>query len=241
MTDKEVTEILDDAYSFFFDLFKDKAISFNKKKYSSFKNNPFTIRACAKCFGDDKDPKNIAKAIVYPFALGTSLSTSFGTKFQEFIVNYSENNNKVSGSGVSGVDIEYIDALDNRKKYCQIKSGPTTINKDDIKTIEDHFINLKNLARTNHLQLQDDDYVVGVLYGDNKSLSTMYKTLYKDGFNVYAGQEFWYHITGRKDIYEKLIKKAQEAATNAKMDDSINKLLITVEEGIKKDLDFFGI
>jgi hypothetical protein len=39
------------------------------------------------------------------------------------------------GSVVHGIDIEFIDAIDGRKKYCQLKSGPSTINKDDVVTI----------------------------------------------------------------------------------------------------------
>ena len=29
--------------------------------------------------------------------------------------------------------------IDGEKKYCQLKSGPDTINKDDVETIAGHF------------------------------------------------------------------------------------------------------
>lgn len=239
ITKQEEQAIISSAYDFFFDLFKKKSADISKKKYRTFKINPFVIRAAARCFGDDTDPKNIAKAIVYPFSLGTSFSTTFGTKLQQFMVKAS--NGIAQPSTASGMDIEYIDAIDNRKKYCQLKSGPTTINKGDVKSIEDDFTNLRNLSRTNNLKLQDDDYVLGVLYGDHDDLSSMYKKIEKDGYTIFAGDELWYHIIGTRDIYQKLIYESQKAAANAKMDDGIKTLLENTEKGIRENMDFFGL
>lgn len=50
------------------------------------------------------------------------------------------------GSMVSGIDIEFEDALDGRHKYCQVKLGPNTINKDDVVTIHNHFKDARNLV-----------------------------------------------------------------------------------------------
>ena len=55
------------------------------------------------------------------------------------------------GSLVPGIDLEFIDGLDGRKKYCQAKLGPNTLNKDDITTIHNHFRNARNLGKTNNL------------------------------------------------------------------------------------------
>ena len=43
------------------------------------------------------------------------------------------------GSTTSGMDIEFTDQTDGRKKYCQLKAGPNTINADDVETIAGHF------------------------------------------------------------------------------------------------------
>lgn len=49
------------------------------------------------------------------------------------------------GSVGGGIDIEFVDSFDDRKKYCQLKSGPNTINKDDVITIKNHFQGIKTL------------------------------------------------------------------------------------------------
>lgn len=232
-------EVLDNAYDFFFNLFSKRAQNYSNKKYKSFKVNPFTIQATANAFGYPITVQNLAKAVVYPFALGTSIATSFGTNFQAFMV--STTGGVARASVVKGMDIEYDDALDNRHKYCQIKSGPTTINKDDIKTIEDHFKGLTNLARTNHLPLDASDKVVGVLYGTHNDLSTMYRTIEHDGINVFAGEELFYHITGIRGLYKGLIESAQRAAENSEMQESIEKLIKEVESGISSNKEFYGL
>ena len=43
------------------------------------------------------------------------------------------------GSSVPGIDIEFIDQLDMRKKYCQLKSGPYALNRDDVTTVKKPF------------------------------------------------------------------------------------------------------
>ncbi|MCW0154553.1 PmeII family type II restriction endonuclease [Lactiplantibacillus plantarum] len=232
-------EVLDNAYDFFFNFFSKVAQNYSKKKYKSFKVNPFTIQATANAFGSPITVQNLAKAVVYPFALGTSIATSFGTNFQAFMV--STTGGVARASVVKGMDIEYDDALDNRHKYCQIKAGPTTINKDDIKTIEDHFKGLTNLARTNHLPLDASDKVVGVLYGTHNDLSTMYRTIEHDGINVFAGEELFYHITGIHGLYQGLIESARRAAENSEMQESIQKLIKEVESGINSHKDLYGL
>lgn len=231
--------ILKRGYEFFLDLFQSKAKSYKNKKFNSFKINPFTIQATSLAFAIESDAESIAKAVVYPFALGTSMATSFGTKTQDFIVKMLGKN--VMPSTENGMDIKYIDCEDGRQKYCQLKAGPSTINKDDIATIENHFKHLRNLARTNHLHLEVEDSVIGVLYGDHEVLSTMYKTLEKDGFTVLAGEEFWYHLTGYRGLYAELIEQARLAANESGMMDSMKYLINDVEKHVKQNLNYFGL
>lgn len=232
-------QILDNAYDFFIEFFNNKSKSYKDRKADNFQINPFTIQATAKAISDKVDAESMAKAIVYPFALGTSIATSFGTQVQEFIVKTM--GDQAFGSIVAGMDIEYIDALDGRKKYCQLKSGPNTINYDDITTIENHFKRLSSLAKTNHLNVETNDRVVGVLYGSQDVLSTMYKRLETDGFVVLPGEEFWYHLTGYKDIYSELIKTAQKAATNSTMKSDILDLIEKVKAKIEKNPELYGL
>lgn len=99
----------------------------------------------------DTEPDSLAKALVYPRILGTSLNTSFGQNVQIFI---SQLQDVVGGaSGIDGIDIEFVDAIDGRRKYCQCKAGPQTINKDDIATVLGHFKYLMNKSRLDRMGL----------------------------------------------------------------------------------------
>lgn len=68
----------------------------------------------------------MAKALVYPKLLSTSITTIFGNKAQKMIPEIFEG---MMGSVASGIDIEFVDSIDDRKKYCLLKSGPNIINK----------------------------------------------------------------------------------------------------------------
>ena len=65
-------------------------------------------------------PKSIAKALAYPRVLGQSITTSFGMNMQKFISDVLVN---AFGSTTQGIDIEFTDCVDGRKKYCQVKLG----------------------------------------------------------------------------------------------------------------------
>lgn len=188
-----------------------------KLKLSSFNVNPFLINYLAAFLCGDTEPESLAKALVYPRILGTSLNTSFGQNIQVFISQLQE---VVGGaSGVDGIDIEFADAIDGRRKYCQCKAGPQTINKDDIATILGHFKHLMNKSRIDRLGLQIDDLVVGVLYGEAESLSANYKAI--DAYHpVLCGPVFWEHLTGDRFFYNRLAKAFGEVVEEDGIDGS---------------------
>lgn len=175
----------------------------SKLKLKDFNINPFLINYLAAFLCGNTNPESLAKALLYPRILGTSITTSFGQNIQTFISNLEEIIG--SASGIEGIDIEFVDAIDGRRKYCQLKAGSQTINKDDVATILGHFKYLIGKARLDKLPLQIDDLVVGVLYGDLNSLSANYK-LVNSHYPVYCGAEFWERLTGDKDFYFRLSK-----------------------------------
>ncbi len=81
--------------------------------------NPFLDKYRANFLAGNDDPKNIARALVYPRVLGTSLNTTFGNKLQKFCSDVLDG----FASTTSGIDIEFVDKLDGNRKYCQIKAG----------------------------------------------------------------------------------------------------------------------
>lgn len=191
-------------------------------KLSEYNVNPFLFKYLANFLTGNDDPESIARALVLPRVLGSSITTSFGMKIQSLISTLFQG----MGSTTQGIDIEFIDALDGRKKYCQLKAGPNTINHDDVTTIVNHFNGVRTLARTNNLNIGIDDMIVGVVYGEVAELSSHYKKI-NTNYPVYAGQDFWHRLTGKKDFYFELIDAIGEVALEV---DASN----VVESTIKK-------
>jgi hypothetical protein len=196
---------------------------------SEFKINPFTIVYLANFLTGNSDKKSLAKALLYPRVLGTSIVTTFGNGIQKFVSSVLDG----YASTTSGIDIEFIDQLDNRKKYCQLKSGPETINKGDVKSIGNDFNSVKNLARTNNLQLAYGDLVVGVVYGKPNQLIGHYRAITEDyDAPVYVGQEFWHRLTGDPDFYVDLITAIGEVAIEADYSAELNTVIDRLAENI---------
>lgn len=174
---------------------------------SSFRLNPFLDKYKATFISGNDDPRNIAMALVYPRVIGTSLNTIFGNKLQKFCSEVLEGFSSI----IPGLDIEFIDKVDNRRKYCQIKAGTNTINADDVITIKNHFKGIRNLARTNNFSVGFDDLIVGVFYGTKDELSGHYRRLDQD-HPVLVGSEFWYRLTGHANFYDRLTDGIAEVA-----------------------------
>ncbi len=192
------------------------------KDASKFDINPFLAVYLSNFLTGKAKPEGIAKALVYPRALGTSITTSFGTNIQKFT------NEVLSsfGSTTSGIDIEFIDQINNIKIYCQLKSGPNTINKDDVETIAGHFKKVIHLGRTNNLRITHDDMVVGIIYGDAASLNGHYKRISSDyHYPIYIGQDFWHRLTGDKDFYTDLIHAIGKVAAEADFTEELKEVI----------------
>ena len=115
MDNIEKQKILANAKKFFKERIIDKHIVNTKKceDLSNFNVNPFLHKYLAQYAFGDSSPQSMAKALIYPRILGTSINTSFGTNMQYFC------NEVLSSyaSTTSGIDIEFVDCIDGRKKY----------------------------------------------------------------------------------------------------------------------------
>jgi hypothetical protein len=197
----------------------------NTKKLSNASNfdiNPFLAVYLSNFLTGNTNPESIAKALLYPRILGTSITTSFGTNIQKFT------NDVLSsfGSTTSGIDIEFIDQINGNKIYCQLKSGPNTINKDDVETIAGHFKKVISLGRTNNLRITHDDMVVGIIYGDKDSLNGHYKRITSEyDYPIYIGQEFWYRLTGDESFYKDLIHAIGQVAEEADFSNELKEVI----------------
>lgn len=231
MTEQEKQQILEAAKDFFRNRISPKHNKNTEKLTDiySFNVNPFLTKYLAQFAFGDSSPESIAKVLIYPRALGTSITTSFGANMQYFC------NDVLSAfaSTTSGIDIEFTDSVDGIHKYCQVKSGPNTINKDDVDVIKGHFRSLINLARTNGKRVASNDCIVGVLYGKRYELSSHYKEIDKD-YPVLIGKEFWYHLTGDQDFYDDLISAfaevAEEMDSSALLQNTIERLAFYLQQ-----------
>lgn len=179
----------------------------NASQLSNYNVNPFLFKYLANFLRGNDNYESIAEALVLPRVLGSSINTSFGMRIQKMISELFEG----FGSTTPGIDIEFTDAIDKRKKYCQLKSGPNTINYDDVRTVFQHFDATINLARTNNLNIGVNDLVVGVIYGESTELSSHYQKI-NQRYPVIIGQEFWYRLTGKQEFYFELIDAIGEVA-----------------------------
>ena len=207
----------------------------NTEKLSDIKKfniNPFLLHYLANYLEGNSKPSSLAKVLLYPRALGTSITTSFGSHMQTFVTKVLG----AYGSATPGIDIEFTDFIDNRKKYCQLKSGPNAINNDDVNTVKNHFTDIKNLARQNRLNLEINDLVFCLIYGEPKEKNSFIKKL-EEEYTVYIGREFWHRFTGDENFYKELILTAEKIAKDINMksivDDVIKKLSYQIENRFK--------
>jgi len=202
MTEQELTNnIVDYIATTIFERNIELCLNVNSE-LRSYKINPILIRYLSKLLEGNYSPEGIAKALFYPRVLGTSINTSFGTQIQNMFVELGI----ADGSLIKGMDIEFMDKIDGRKKWCQLKSGPNTLNKDDVKPLIKKFSDTINLARTNRAfsGLSNSDFIVGVLYGTEAELSQHYKEI--DRIHpVIIGVDFWHRVTGFPNFYDKLV------------------------------------
>ena len=191
------------------------------KKHTKLKNyniNPMLFNYLTMIMDGQVTAEALAKSLYYPRVLGPSITTSFGTNIQKMCVEIGLAKPYIT----PGMDIEFVDQTDSRKKYCQLKAGPNTINSDDVDPILDKFNKLQNLARTNAMNINNNDLILGVVYGDRESLNHSYQRIDKV-YPVFIGADFWYRITGFKDFYSELNLKIDDLVTNLTSDDFFNR------------------
>ena len=238
MTEQQKQAIIESGKEYFrTTIIPNHLMNLQKLKLSSFNINPFLINYIAAFLCGDTEPRSLAKALVYPRILGTSLNTSFGQNIQVFISSLEE----ITGgaSGIEGIDIEFIDAIDGRRKYCQCKAGPQTINKEDIATILGHFKYLMNKSRLDRMGLQFDDLIVGVLYGERDNLSANYKAI-NAHYPVLCGADFWEILTGDEEFYNRLAKAFGKVVEEDGIDGS-SLILQKVDEIAQEIIDKGGL
>ena len=197
----------------------------NHSKLKSYKINPILVKYLSKILEDDFTPIGIAKALYYPRVLGTRIQNMFVEL------------KLASGSLIKGMDIEFKDKIDNRKKWCQLKSGPNTINSEDVNPLLKKFSTVANLARTNQINLNNSDLILGVLYGQENQLSQHYKKIDKK-HPVIIGAEFWHRITGFPNFYDRLVVDLDKMIFSLDTEEFFKKGYLTLAKEIEDSIFF---
>ncbi len=189
-------------------------------KLKSYNINPIVVKYLSKVLEGTYSPEGVAKALFYPRVLGTSINTSFGSRIQNMFVDLQI----AEGSKIPGMDIEFVDKTDKRRKWCQLKSGPNTINSEDVQPLIKKFTATINLARTNKSLngISNNDFIVGVLYGESAELSMHYKKIDKT-HPVIIGRDFWHRITGFPKFYDGLVTELHKCINSLETKDMMNK------------------
>lgn len=197
--------------------------------------NPIVVKYLSKVLENNYTPEGVAKALYYPRVLGTSINTSFGTNIQKMFIKL----DLADGSAIKGIDIEFFDKIDGRKKWCQLKSGPNTINSEDVNPLIAKFTNTIRLARTNDALLgsNNNDFIVGVLYGEQLQLSMHYKKI-DEIYPVVIGREFWHRITGFPNFYDGLVVALHEIINHLDTKEFITKGCEELAEDVRKSILF---
>lgn len=207
-----------------------KANTIRLTSLDAFNINPFLLHYLSNFLEGNSDPKSLAKVLIYPRVLGTSVTTSFGTQMQTFLTKVLD----AYGSTTQGIDIEFIDA-NGKRKYCQLKSGPNALNRDDVTTINDHFDGVRRLARTNNKDVGINDMLFCILYGEPHEKNAFVKELERD-YPVLIGKEFWHTFTGDEGFYQDLIDAVAEIAKEVDMKSLVEEVIDKLAEEIKLKL-----
>lgn len=229
-------EILNTAVKFFKEKFVKSHVSKIEevKHLKSFDYTAFYVNYLSNFLTGNDSSKSLAKALIYPRILATSPSTIFGNVAQKFCSTLKG----VLGSTTTGIDLEFVDQIDGRYKFAQIKLGVNTINSKDVNPMIEEFRKAKRLAMQNNRQIMDADFMAGILFGSHEGMSASYKNIEKY-FPVYVGKDFWQRLTGDDNFYNDLInelgKLAKEAKAKKKLEVAINTLAGEIEEAVKNN------
>lgn len=175
-----------------------------------FNIHPFNLIAVASGIFGSLTPENIAKTLIYPRALGTSITTKFGDKIQKMCV-------EVLGARASstpGLDVEYEDKRPGEHKIlaCQLKAGPNTINSGDVAPMIEKMESAYRLLQQNRAGNSMPTFCVGVFYGVPSELSGHYRAIESSAVfgqmsvPIIIGQDFWHSLTGDIEFYADLIQ-----------------------------------
>jgi len=190
------------------------------------KKNPYLFRAKNITIASDF-VKNILEAY-----LSSSEEKFFGDFLEELAVFIAGKTYAGRKSAATGIDLEF--ETDGRIYLVSIKSGPNWGNSSQHKKQEADFQNaVKVLKQAKHTIIAEP--VLGICYGK-------VKTTHVRGYLKVVGQNFWYLISGNKDLYTDIIKPLGYRAKqhNAKFKKQKSKIINMFAQEFMQDFCIEG-
>ena len=158
----------------------------------------------------------LVKSIVDAF-LSSQEETIFGNLLEGFAIYVSKSLYDGFKSDLKSVDLEF--ARDGVYHIVGIKSGVNWGNSDQVNKMRDNFKAARNILRERGIT-NEITAVNGCIYGKDNVPFKKHEDAEKQYYK-YAGQEFWYFISGDDGLYQEIIKPIDKEAR--RKDDAFKK------------------
>lgn len=149
----------------------------------------------------------LVKSIVDAF-LSSQEETIFGNLLEGFAIYVSKSLYDGFKSELKSVDLEFV--RDGAYHIVGIKSGVNWGNSDQVNKMRDNFKVAKDILRKRGIT-SEIIAVNGCIYGKDNVPFKKHKDAEKQYYK-YAGQEFWYFISGDDQLYQEIIKPIDKEA-----------------------------
>jgi len=178
----------------FEDFLRNRARTIRKLKIEDLNINPFLIRILSKEINIE-DAESIVRWLIIQRSM-TGANTSFGFCLQEIAKLFSE------GTGVEGADIQK--SKDNRHYHIQVKSGPSTMDKDAVRHMSQLLLSVQRRNRGSIALL-------GMCYGTREQVMSTVKK-YSD-VDWLIGREFWKFISDDDSCIDEIYDLANQVGS----------------------------
>ena len=170
---------------------------------------------------------SLARALVIPRALGSSLSTIVSRQLRFFC-------GELPGVEVVGKhanQVNYTDRVDDTNRIGIFAGGPSNLNSPGRKTLEGKLTRL-------HAQIgrSAPAPVVCVTHGEISNLNSSFKKL-DPKYAVFVGGDFWHRVTGDPNFYRELSFRLSWSAAAAGSKVALSDAIKRVEREIVKSRD----
>jgi len=203
-------------------------------RLKDFKLKPTVVNCITSYTLGRNTPKSVARALIHSVILETYANKISKKKVQRFVSKIAEIT--CNTSNYEGIDMEFIDAIDGRKKYCQVLPSSKKVNMNDNWRAAANFRNItRQYEYIDDWPFEYEDLIVGTLYGEYDNSIVEHRLLQNSDCS-YFGADFWEHLTGDKTFYYKLTKTFSEVLDDEDIDGAelIREKITEISQDIKE-------